>query len=298
MIPAVQLTFEEVTKLLPPRRPDVHKGSIGKVLVIAGSRGMSGAAILASQSTMRSGAGLTTLLTPIEIAGMIDVQNIEVMTRPLLETASGTIDKRSLDLVLPLLGQFDVLLIGPGLSGHKSTQTFVRDILEFTASKQPQLKTVLDADGLKALKKIPRPFTTPVIITPHFGELSALSEKSISEIKNNPYYYARQIAERYNVSVVLKSNITYIVEPEQPRYFFNNNGNPGMATAGSGDVLAGIIAGLWAANPLSAIQAAVVGPFVHGIAGNIAVTKHSIDGIIASDIMKEIPAALKFVKGF
>ncbi len=297
-MPAIQLTLEEVTKLLPTRRPDVHKGSIGKVLVIAGSRSMSGAAILASQSTMRSGAGLTTLLTPVEIAGMIDVQNIEVMTRPLLETGSGTIDKRSLDLVLPLLGQFDVLLIGPGLSGHKSTQCFVRDILEFINSERPHLKTVLDADGLKTLKKIPRPFSNPIIITPHFGELAALAEKNINEIKNRPYYYARQIAERHNVIVVLKSNITYIVEPGKSRYFINNNGNPGMATAGSGDVLSGIIAGLWAANPLSAIQSAAVGPFVHGLAGNIAATKHSIDGIIASDIMKEIPAALKFVKGF
>lgn len=295
---AIQLTIEEIKTILPARAPDVHKGTLGKVMVVAGSRGMSGAAILASRAVMRSGAGLTTLFTPGTICDLIDVQNIEVMTRPLPETTTGAISRSALNYVLPLIKNYDTLLLGPGLSANKSTLSFTRDILEFISHNKSQIRTILDADGLKGLKKLVRPLKKPIIITPHFGELAAIAGEKIKTIKDRPYYYARKIADRYNVIVVLKSNITYIVRPGSQTYFVNNNGNPGMATAGAGDVLAGIIAGTWSSNKITALQAAAVSPFIHATAGNIAATKRSIDGIIASDILEEIPAALKFIKGF
>lgn len=293
----ITLALQDIQNFLPPRRSDVHKGSLGKVLILAGSRGMSGAAILASRAVMRSGAGLATLFTPASLANLIDVQNPEVMTYALPETIYGSISKSSLEHIISTLKNFDTVLIGPGLSGNKNTLGLIRDILEYIRHEQPKIKLVIDADGLKALKKMTRPFSQPVIITPHFGELALLLDRSISEIREKPDFFARKYAAEKQVIVILKSHLTYIVKPDSNKFFITNNGNPGMATAGSGDVLAGLTAGLWASTKISAIKAAAAAPFIHAVAGNIAAAKKSIDGIIASDILEEIPAALKYIKG-
>lgn len=198
---------------------------------------------------------------------------------------------------MPLLKRFDVVLIGPGLSALESTTDFVRNLLEFISNELPYLNVVIDADALRGLKKIVRPLKMPAVITPHFGEISRLLDRSINEIKEDPANAAWLAANKYNVTVVLKSHQTYLVESSAKDYFVSALGNPGMATAGSGDVLAGVIAGLLAANKFSVLRAAISGVTVHSLAGNLAALKRSQDGIIASDILENIPAALKQLKG-
>ncbi len=293
----ITLSIEEIRDLLPQRRIDAHKGSMGKVLVIAGSRGMTGAAILSSKSVLRAGAGVVTLATVNYLVDLIDVQNLEVMTAPLPETDTGCISSKALDMVAATLNAYDTLLIGPGISANKSTQNFVHDLLKYISTYHKNLKVVVDADALKVIRKIVRPLRMPVIITPHFGELGYILKRTPGEIAEKAEYYAHKLADRCNVVVVLKSHQTIIAEPGKARSFMNINGNPGMATAGSGDVLAGIITGTWASTRISPVKAAVAGVFIHGLAGGYAAAKKSLDSLIASDILDEIPTALKAIKG-
>lgn len=293
----IDFTLKEIAKLLPRRSDDVHKHSIGRVLVIAGSRGMSGAALLASRSVLRAGAGVVSLAVPAYLTDLVDVENIEVMTLPLLYEESGNISIKAAEKIIPVLKEFDVILIGPGLSAFDSTVFFVRNILEFISKEASFLKVVIDADALRGLKKIVRPLQMPTIITPHFGELSRLLGRSVNEIKAAPAAAAYLAAQKYNVTVVLKSHQTYLVEPSAVAYFVSAIGNPGMATAGCGDVLAGLLAGLLAANKISVLRAAIAAVTVHSLAGNRAALNRSQDGIIASDILENIPQALKQLKG-
>jgi NAD(P)H-hydrate epimerase len=291
------LTLQDLKALLPLRRVAVHKGAVGKVLVVAGSRGMTGAAILASRAALRAGAGLVTLALPAPQVDVVDANNLEVMTFALPATPAGAAAKNSFARLEPLLLKIDTLLIGPGLGIGKNTQSFIYELLCFIRKEGAGLRTVIDADGLRPLRKFIRRFKQPVILTPHFGELAYLAECSIREIRERPVYYARKFADKLNAVIMLKSHVTYIIEPGSSRYFVNQNGNPGMATAGSGDVLSGLTAGLWGSAKLSAVKTAAVAPFIHGLAGGLAAKKRSLDGIIASDILAELPAAFKYVKG-
>lgn len=293
----IVLDIDEVRAILPVRKNSVHKGSSGKVLVIAGSRGMTGAAILSSRAALRAGAGTVTCAMPSSLSDLVDVNNIEAMTFPLAETKTYSIAREAFPIIKELIKRFDCLIVGPGLSGNPQTIKLVADILQYVSREHPFKKVVLDADGLKALPLLVRPLKMRCIITPHIGELAMLTKRSSKEILLKPVNYARQVANKYHVVVVLKSFRTYIVEPRTTKYFLNYNGNPGMATAGSGDVLSGIIAGLWSSADITALKAAAAGPYVHAMAGNIAANKLSLDGIIASDILNEIPQALKIVKG-
>jgi ADP-dependent NAD(P)H-hydrate dehydratase / NAD(P)H-hydrate epimerase len=293
----VVLSAGHIRDLLPPRRKNVHKGSVGKVLVIAGSRGMTGAAQLASRAVLRSGAGTVTLALPAALVDAVDAQNIEVMTFPLPQTEKASISADAFGYLKILLRNTDAVLIGPGLSTHPGTITLVEKVLQYISRYCPQLKTVLDADGLRALPRIIRGCRMPLILTPHPGELARLLGKTNRDILARPVYYAQYAARKYCCVVVLKGHRTYTCDRNKTRYFLTANGNPGMATAGSGDVLAGIIAGLWVTHKLPANAVGAVGPYVHAVAGNIAANKKSIDGIIASDILAEIPSALRLIKG-
>jgi NAD(P)H-hydrate epimerase len=160
------------------------------------------------------------------------------------------------------------------------------------------LPVVLDADGLRGLKNIRRGVRMPLIITPHMGELAMLLDRTPQEIMAKPVAFATVAARKYRATVVLKSYTTFTCVPNKDFYFLTVNGNPGMATAGSGDVLSGVITGLIASGQITPLAAAVAGPYVHALAGNIAAHQRSVDGIIASDILEAVPSALKAVKGW
>jgi ADP-dependent NAD(P)H-hydrate dehydratase / NAD(P)H-hydrate epimerase len=290
-------SLRDIQGLLPQRPRTAHKGTMGKVLVIAGSLGFSGAAILSSKAVLRSGAGLVSLATIQSLAGLIDVTNLEIMTIPLAETSSGTIASRATALLSEIIPRMDAVLIGPGLSGNSSTQKCIQTLLQFISRQHPRIRVVLDADGLKILKHSLWPFKQPLIITPHLGELAALLDQPVREVERHTMRYAFLAAERFHAVVVAKAHRTLIVKPGSHRYYVVENGNAGMAKGGSGDVLAGLITGLWVSSRLSPVAAATAAAYIHAVAGNIAAHTHSIDGIIASDIITAIPAALKYVKG-
>lgn len=289
---------QDIQALLPQRPRTAHKGSMGKVLIIAGSIGLSGAALLSSQAVLRGGAGMATLATIRSLAGLIDVTNLEVMTIPLPETRSGTIAEQALRSLQQIIPRMDVVLLGPGLSGNSHTQNAVCQILQYISRKAPQLGVVVDADALKAIKKMPRLSRMNVILTPHLGELAALTDLPVREVQKNPLPAALLAAKRFRAVIVAKAHRTLIVRPGSRRFFVVEHGNPGVAKAGAGDVLAGLLAGLWASHKVQSIPAATAAAYIHAVAGNIAAHARSIDGIIASDIITEIPAALKYVKGY
>ena len=283
------LESEDIRSRLPQRKLDAHKTNFGKVVVFAGSVGMTGAATLTSISSLQVGAGLTKLGIPASLNSILEQKVTEVMTVPLAETNQQSISLKAKDQISELLDWADVLAVGPGLSTHPDTIEFVKWIL--TSLKKPM---VLDADGLNALKKSPqliKEYPAELIITPHPGELSRLINLSIADIEKDRLNVARNFAKEWGKVIVLKGGPTIIAAPNGD-LFINSTGNPGMATGGSGDVLTGIIAGLLA-QKLSALDAALVGVYIHGLAGDIAADDLSQMGMIAGDISYYLPAAIK-----
>ncbi len=280
------LDNELAKTLLPARSREVHKGSCGKILIVAGSRGMTGAASLASISALRAGAGLVTLAVPESLNDLYEVKLTEVMTAPLYEIKSGIIaGAQALNMLLNMAEKFDAVLIGPGLGRDADTIDLVR---KFVSSVDKPL--ILDADaifafngaseGLKVCKQIP-------ILTPHLGELAALMNTTVNELREFLIINVRKIAQELRAIIVAKSECTIIAYPNG-EIFISALGNSGMATAGSGDVLAGTIAGLMKQTPF----APLAGVYLHGTAGDIAATFKG-EGLIASDILENLPVAIK-----
>lgn len=275
--------------LLPARARDVHKGFCGKILVVAGSRGMTGAACLAATSALRIGAGLVTLAVPESLNELYEVKLTEVMTVPLDENELGIIGgDNAADAILKLSEKFDAVLIGPGLGRHAETVALVKKIV--AGIDKP---LVLDADAifayngvaeeLKNCKQIP-------ILTPHLGELAALLGTTVDALRSSLVINVQKAAQDYRAIIVAKSERTVIAYPNGEA-FISTVGNSSMATAGSGDVLAGTIVGLMKQTPF----APLAGVYLHGSAGDIAELSKS-DGLIASDIMNNLPAAVKKIR--
>lgn len=267
--------------LLAKRSPDAHKGDFGHGLTVAGSPEKPGAGILSSYALLRSGAGLCTAAAPYEHRLAIITAHPELMT--LIYT--GKEDLR------PKLKAFDVVLAGPGMANDAGTLELVKMLIAET-----DLPLVLDADALNVLQGDPallsRPRTAPLVITPHPGEFSRLTGLKVSDIRRDRIGAARDFAVKHGVYVVLKGHHTLIATPEG-RVYVNPTGNPGMATAGSGDVLSGLITGLMCQflnryTPDVILQAAV---FIHGCAGDLAVQKTGQAGLTAGDINDFIPRA-------
>ncbi len=279
--------------LLASRRsPDAHKSSVGDVLLIAGSQGKTGAAALCSEAILRAGAGLVTVATSASALQLLVHQaKAEIMTEPLRETANGTIAHEALALALLLAEKRTVLAIGPGLSSDdKETRKFVYD---FVAHRKAPI--VIDADGLNALAPWPENLRgsneLPIIITPHPGEMARLVNQPNAKIVADRLAIASEFAARQNVITVLKGARTIIAAPNGD-VFVNPTGNAGMATAGSGDVLTGMIAGLLAQLPQAALEATVAGVYLHGLAGDLAAEKLGQRSLIASDIINHIHQAI------
>lgn len=285
------LTEDEVKELLPRRSPDSHKGTFGHLLVIAGSLRMSGAAALTSLSALRAGAGLVTLALPAHLAGTRPGLPPEVMTEPLPHTDEGTVGRKAGDVLRKIAVDKDVVAIGPGLSTHPETQEIIREVLMWC-----EKPLVVDADGINALVGhlgLLEKRRSPVILTPHPGEMARLMGATSHVVQSDRMRAAEEFSRTHKVLLVLKGART-IVADEKGRLFLNPTGNPGMATAGSGDVLTGMIAGL-IAQGLSPLSAAQAGVYLHGLAGDLASQDKGERGMIASDIIEKIPPALRMM---
>ncbi len=279
------------------RSPDAHKGSAGDVLLVAGSRGKTGAAALASEAVLRAGAGLVTIATAKSAQGLLITQaRTEVMTEALDEIDSGAVSERAIDRALQLACNRTVIAIGPGLSSaDEGTRRFVRVFVERRTAP-----IVIDADGLNALAPWPEDLRgsdrLPIIITPHPGEMARLTGKTNSEIVADRAAIAREFAEKNRIITVIKGSRTIIAAPDGVIYV-NPSGNAGMATAGSGDVLTGLAAGLLAQRPDEPLQATIAAVYLHGLSGDIAANKLGQRSLIASDIVDNLSEAIIRVGG-
>lgn len=303
------ITKEEISSYLRPRRPDTHKGTYGHLFVIAGSVGMTGAATLTSQAAslcfgaLRSGVGLVTLGIPEGLNEIMEIKLTEGMTLPLPETKKKTLSLKAEKKIIEFSKKTDALALGPGLSINKETQRLVRDLI-----KKISLPMVIDADALNALAsnlsilRAPNfELRTPSselrtlrIITPHSGEMARLIGKKAKEVQENRIKVAGDFARKYKVIVVLKGARTVIANPEGDIYI-NPTGNPGMASAGVGDVLTGMI-GSFLAQRKESLEAAKIGVYLHGLAGDLACQEKGEEPLIASDILEKLPQAFKQVK--
>ena len=286
----------EFTRFAAARKPEGHKGDYGHALIVAGSVGKSGAAVLASWAALRAGAGLVTVATPEPVLPIVAAQTPEVMTEPLAATRAGTISERSLEgnLFATLLKGKRALAIGPGLTTQEETQSFVRTVVK----TQGDVPIVLDADGLNAFASRAaelRDRNGLLAVTPHPGEMSRLTGRTTEEIQSNRIEIAMKAAADWNAIVVLKGHQTVIAAPDGFAYI-NSTGNPGMGTGGTGDVLTGMLAGLVAQygrglNIADYARLISFGVYLHGLAGDIAYADHAGAPLMASDLIRALPRA-------
>ena len=280
------LRAQAVKAWLPCRSPDAHKGDCGRVLILAGSQGMTGAAYLTAQAAIRAGAGLVTLGVPEGLHNIMEVKLTEVMTVPLAQTDKKTLSLSAWEEIAALLDRVDVLALGPGLSVHPETVELVRKIL-----KEIKIPAVIDADGLNCLAGETGlgMVKAPLILTPHPVEMARLLNITAEKVLFNRYSAVKQLAIQSNCVALLKGSRTLVTDGH--KLYINATGNPGMATGGSGDVLTGIIAALMAQG-LEPLKAAAAGVFVHGRAGDLAVREKGVMGLIAGDLLENLPEAL------
>jgi len=273
---------ESVNRLLPVRLPTAHKGTCGKLLILAGSRGYTGAACLAAESSIRSGVGLCYLGVPQGLNPIFEIKLTEVITRPLPDVAKKQcLALRAMGEIRQNLKNVDAAVIGPGLGTHHETRELVRRLI-------PDLRipTILDADGLNAFEDHSEELSkcgVPLVITPHPGELSRLIDVEVPLIAQDRMTYALKAAQRFGCVVLLKGAPTFVADPLGEIYV-NPTGNSGMATGGTGDILSGIIGALLAQG-ISALDAACIGAYIHGHAADIAVSDVGPTALIPSDIM-------------
>ena len=280
------LTRGSMRELITPRTADSHKGDYGRVLIVAGSLGKTGAAHLSAIGALRSGAGLVTIATPASCQQVIAAMAPEYMTEALSETADG-LDAEGVDRVLEWAR--DVVAIGPGLGAAASTREFVRQLVD-----RATMPMVIDADGLNAFAGDPDRLAgregRDIIITPHPGEMGRLVGMSTDEVQSSRLEVARNFAVSHHVYVVLKGHRTLIATPDE-KVFINPTGNPGMATGGTGDVLTGMIAA-WLAQLLDAEAACKLAVYLHGMAGDLAEADEGEVSMTASDVAGHLGDAM------
>ena len=312
-------TPEDLAWLATPRNRSAHKGDFGRVIILAGSVGKTGAAAMAAKAALRSGAGLVTVATARSALPIIASLGMEYMTEPLPETESGAVSLRALDYARleKLLADKSVLALGPGMGTAPETSELIRNVVN-----QAQIPVVLDADGLNAFdgrmkdlrprgaatpggagqghsaqakpvlsgaKEVPVP--PPIVFTPHPGEMARLMGKPTAEIQGNRVEVARRFAAEYGVHLVLKGFRTLIAAPDG-QVWVNPTGNPGMATGGTGDVLTGMIAGLVAQHSAETFVKRVASAvYLHGLAGDLAARELGEESMIAGDLLEMLPRA-------
>jgi NAD(P)H-hydrate epimerase len=274
------------------RDPIANKGSYGHALIVSGSLGKSGAAILAARGALRTGAGLVTVATPQVVLPIVAAGMPEMMTVPLADTEAGTASLRNLDygkLSETLRGK-SVLAIGPGLSMVSETQQFIRTVVG-----QTELPVILDADGLNAYAGMADTLNDrrapAMVMTPHPGEMARLLGITAKEVQSRRLDVALEAAGRWRAHMILKGFHTILATPTGQAYI-NTTGNPGMATGGTGDALTGILAGLTAQFGVEDwTRVLCLGVYLHGLAGDIAASRVGEAPLIASDLIEAIPEA-------
>jgi ADP-dependent NAD(P)H-hydrate dehydratase / NAD(P)H-hydrate epimerase len=272
---------------LQARAADTHKGSYGHILIVAGSPGKTGAGALASMATLRAGAGLASFALPSSLNAAMEAKLTEVMTIPLPESESGVLGEEAAKYIVEWLEGKTALILGPGLGTHQQTVRCVCEVL-----RQVRIPTVLDADGLNALAAAPEVIPAvqaPLVLTPHPGELARLRRTTTAEIQADRVVAAQQTARAYRAVVVLKGAHTVIAEPEGTVYI-NLTGNSGMATAGSGDVLSGMIGALLGQG-YAPSMAARIAVYTHGLAGDLAATGLGERSLLAGDLVETLSRA-------
>jgi yjeF C-terminal region, hydroxyethylthiazole kinase-related len=286
--PAGRLATREELPFIRDRERDTHKGNYGHVLVIGGSKDFVGAPAISSLAALKSGAGLVTMAVPSCVAGMVSGRILEVI--PLsLGDEDGYLGKVALDEVLTMIDRFDVVAVGPGLGMGEPVKAFMDGLI-----KNCPLPMVIDADGLNNIEPTALiKSKAPVVVTPHPGEMARLTGRKTEDVNSDRINITREFTRRYKATCVLKGARTVIAV--ENRYYIIPTGNPGMATAGSGDVLTGVIAG-FIGQGFSPTDAAILGAYVHGLAGDMLAKKRGEYGITATDIASYIPVAINELK--
>ena len=278
---------------LPPRRLSSHKGTFGHAGIIAGSVGKTGAAAMAAQAALRAGAGLVTVATPASVNDVLEAKLLEVMTIPMPDTEARTLSRAALNRLNDFIASRTAVAIGPGLSTHPETVELIQALV-----RQLNRPSVLDADALNALAgraALLAECKIPPILTPHPGEMARLvTESSAQSVNEDRIGTAASFAGAHGCYVVLKGARTVIAGPDG-MVAICPTGNPGMATAGTGDVLTGMIAGLLAQG-LAPWEAACAATYVHGLAGDLAAEVIGQTSLMAGDVIDSIPYALTNIR--
>lgn len=279
---------KNIRSLLKKRKSDTHKGTYGRIGILGGSSGMAGSIYLSSLASMRSGAGLSYLIAPKSICTILQIKANEQIIKS-IDCENFYYSKEIFNEILEKIKDLDVLAIGPGMGKGDGLNKLIDEIIQNT-----KIKLVIDADGLNALSKDLSIIDTRnnIILTPHLGEFSRLTNISIDEINKDRENIAKEFAKEHKIVLVLKSNHTIVTDGN--KIYINKIGNPGMATAGSGDVLTGIIASLM--KNLDPYNAAILGVYIHSLAGDIAKMKLGEESLMASDIINNIAEAIKFLR--
>ncbi len=290
-----QIHQNDVSATLPVRAINAHKHSVGKIFVLAGSRGFTGAAAMTSESAMRAGAGAVILGTPKSVYPILAKKLTEVMVEAFEDTEEGCLNLNSLQSIQKQIQWADVVVIGPGLSRNSATQELIWQLI-----KEIDKPLIIDANGLNAIAEKPeilkKAKSKNIILTPHVGELSRITKQSSEEIEKNRIEIARKFAMEHKLTLVLKGAPTVTANSSGEAYI-NSTGNAGMATAGAGDVLTGIIAGLLGQS-MSPFNAAWTGVYIHGKAGDIAKAQFGEKSLLALDIQQNISIAIKDIERF
>ncbi len=290
--PSLKLNLVEAADMRPhfrPRPRDSHKGTYGHLLIVAGSVGKAGAAVLAGRAALRMGAGLVTMAVPAACLPAVARPSPELMVEPLAGTPDGTIASAAAEKVLALLKGKDALLLGPGISTHPETAAFVGRLLP-----RVTVPVVLDADGLNIVAARPArldELKAPAVLTPHPGEFARLLGLRNRDVVENKLTLVPEFAAKRRLHLVLKGYRTLVAAPDG-RVFVNPTGNPGLATGGSGDVLGGLIASqvMQTKDVLAGTLSAV---FAHGLSGDLAAVRLGERALVAGDLIRYLPAALK-----
>jgi NAD(P)H-hydrate epimerase len=274
---------------LPRRARDVHKGSVGDVLFVAGAATYLGAPYFSAMAFLKAGGGYARLATPASVVPVVAGQGREIVFVPLRETKAGTIAAENFDALMELSAKVDMVVIGPGLSLDPDTQELVRKLVPALAKP-----VLIDGDGITAVAGAPaliKERTFPTVLTPHAGEMARITGRSAAEIQRRRIDVLQEACASCGAYIVLKGAHSLIGCPGG-QVFINMTGNPGMATAGSGDVLTGVIAAM-AGMGMSWPEGIRKGVYLHGLAGDLAAGRWGEDGITAQDILDHLPLAVK-----
>ena len=284
------ISYNMINPAIHPRCTETHKGDYGRILIVAGSKGLTGAGILASKAAIRSGGGLVTLGCCESLNSIFETCLHEVMTMPLADNGV-SLSRECASKVVDKANASSVVAFGPGLTASGDTYFILKEILRNV--KKP---VVIDADGINVLAKninILKKAQASVVLTPHMGEFARLTGLSVEEILKDVENIASEFAVRYNVTLVLKSHKT-LVATADGQVRTNLLGNPGMATGGSGDVLTGVIASFIGQGIENAVECGV---FIHSMAADMAAFEKGEYGMIPTDIIDNIPCAIKYICG-